>query len=203
MSTLAQALAQTSYTSYPRFLAFMAFVLPAECEFEPGHADDYDHVRMENVPGDTGGRTKDGIDQASHPDLDIAALTLDQAVFYYFQYDWIAGACASFPLGYGEFLCDVRINGGHGPQMVQQALNTLGANLVVDGWLGDHSKAAMRQYGDAGIKACLAQRDAYYEYLAEHHPNDRQFLDGWENRDQALASWIARNEALAAHLALS
>ena len=203
MKTLAQCLAETAYNYRPRFLTFMSFVMAAECEFDHGFQDDYDHVRTENVPGDNGGRTKYGIDQASHPRIDIANLTMNDAVGLYLTEDWIPGNCDAYPAGYGEFLCDVRLNGGHGPQMVQQGLNTLGAGLLVDGWLGSHSVAAMLHYGDAGVTASLARRDAFYQYLADNHPNDMQFLNGWENRDAALAAWLKRNQALAAHLAIT
>ena len=204
MKTLEQALAATPYTAqWSRFIDFMRFVLPAECVFDARHPDDYDWVEMEDVKGDSGGRTKYGIDQASHPTCNIAALTLDAALNLYLHEDWIAGGCCYLPQGYGEFVCDVRINGGHGPQMVQEGLNTLGAGLLVDGWLGAKSTAAMHQYGDAGVSASIARRDAFYQYLADNHPNDRQFLNGWENRDAALAAWLKRNQALASHLAIT
>ncbi len=58
----------------------------------------------------------------------------------------------------------------------------------------------MYYYGQKGVQALLARRDQFYRYLAQTHPNDRQFLAGWLNRDQALKGWTQHLTDLAAHL---
>jgi hypothetical protein len=49
-------------------------VFQHECAF-----DSQGNVKAENVPGDSGGPTKYGIDHASHPDVNIYNLTGDGA----------------------------------------------------------------------------------------------------------------------------
>jgi hypothetical protein len=61
----------------------IAFILPHEEEFARGYWGDERFVVVENVPGDDGGLTKYGIDEESHPDVDIANLTRDQAIAIY------------------------------------------------------------------------------------------------------------------------
>lgn len=201
---LDQAFTQAGPVGTPRFLAFMKFVIPSEIEFQQGHYGDYAFVRTEDVQGDDGGRTRYGIDQASHPRINIDTLSLKYALAIYYTQDWYGIGAENDPPGYGEFLADVHINGGNGPRMIQQALNTLpGISLHVDGFLGPMSQTAMIFAGEAGVKACLARRDEYYKYLAATVPHDRQFLAGWLNRDEALENWLQRNESLSVHLGLA
>jgi lysozyme family protein len=166
------------------FLDYMRFALPAETEFAIGHYGDYDHVRTENVANDAGGLTKFGVDQTSHPGVDIANLTLKQALVIYYKGDWTRSGAETMPPGYGPVLCDIHVNGGNGPVMLQEALNTLGAGLHVDGQLGHASHAAMVKYGDAGVRAFIARRDVRYDYLGEH--GKAKFLQGWLDRDRNL-----------------
>ncbi|MDB6138197.1 MAG: hypothetical protein JWO94_1269 [Verrucomicrobiaceae bacterium] len=204
MKTLTQALAECGLVGAQRFRNYCTFLLPSETAFESGHFGDWDHVRTEEVKGDNGGRTRYGIDQRSHPTVDVGGLTMGAALQIYLNGDWNLVAAAYMPPGYGEILCDIHVNGGNGGLMVQQALNGLGAAppLVEDGHVGPKTKAAMLIYGRPGLKAFLARRDAYFHYLAEHHADDRQFLTGWLNRDAALADWLEHNQNLRLHLGL-
>lgn len=203
MKTLADALAECQHIGTPRFRAYMGFLIPAETEFDQGHYGDYDHVRTECVPGDNGGRTRYGIDQSSHPHIDVGSLSLLDALVIYFNHDWTPIQAERWPAGYGETLCDIHINGGNGSLMLQQALNALGEHLVEDGFLGPLSLAAMIKHGEDGVLAFIDRRDRWYISLAATHPNDRQFLAGWENRDVALRAWLDRNVGLRNHLNLS
>ncbi|MDZ4287813.1 MAG: hypothetical protein U0984_07635, partial [Prosthecobacter sp.] len=62
-----------------RFLNAVTFVLDHETVFKRGHHGDYAQAIAENVSGDPGGVTKFGIDQRSHPNLDIVNLSLIEA----------------------------------------------------------------------------------------------------------------------------
>ena len=203
MTTLAQALTACDSIGTQRFRDYLAFLIPAEVAFQHGHYGDYDFVLTECVPGDTGGRTRYGIDQASHPSINVGALSLADAANLYNREVWAPVDAEHLPYGYGEGLADVRVNGGNGPVFLQQGLNDLGAGLVVDGHLGPKSRAAMLKYGSEGVHAFLNHRDAYFRYLAANHPNDRQFLAGWLDRDEALAGWLEHNNNLRLHLALA
>lgn len=173
----------------PRFLKTIEFTLKWETVFKKGHYGDFNYAITENVPGDAGGLTKFGIDQRSHPSTNIASLTLPQAKEIYFWQYWVPSGAESLPAGYGEVLFDIKVNGGDGPRMAQKGLNKLGAKLVVDGKLGPMTVAAMKKYGDAGIRELLVLRQNRYNILARK-PSRAKFLAGWTNRNTALARQV-------------
>lgn len=59
-------------------------------EFVIGHEGGY-----VNDPQDPGGETKFGISKRAYPDLDIKALTLEQAKSIYFRDYWVAAGCGA------------------------------------------------------------------------------------------------------------
>lgn len=189
-----------STTRSKRFAEAVAFVLLQEAVFAKGHQGNWNFVVSEKVKNDPGGLTKFGIDQRSHPDLDIESLTKDQAEAVYWKSYWLLVNGDKMPLGYGEILFDIRVNGGDGPKMLQQALNGLGEKLVVDGDIGPMTLAAMNKRGVDGIKAFLKRRQAYYDDLAglemidgmPHltHPKFAGFHAGWTNRNNALKKFV-------------
>ncbi len=176
------------------FTSAIAFVLPHEEEFARGHWGDEAFVVPENVAGDNGGVTKYGIDQASHPHVDVANLTKEQAVEIYHQ-EWLLHRCDLLPpkLAVADF--DVWVNGGQASVWLQEAYNTTHPNatpLKVDGVLGPTSLAALASaYQSVILDAFLAERDARFRTLAAKYPNDRQFLSGWLQRDLDLRKFLA------------
>lgn len=175
--------------STQRFQKALKFVLDHETVFKKGHWGDYDYVATENVPGDPGGTTRFGIDQRSHPNTNISKLTLEQATEIYWREYWLPTMADSFPAGYGEVLFDIKVNGGDGPRMLQRALNTLGADLTVDGKLGPLSVAAMQKYGKRGLEAFLDKRQERYDILARK-PSLKKFHAGWTNRNNDLRKFV-------------
>lgn len=172
-----------------RFENALKFVLDHETVFKKGHWGDYDYVTWENVSGDKGGVTKYGVDQRSHPKLGIKHLTLDQAKEVYYNDYWTKSKAEQMPDGYGEVLFDIRVNGGDGPRMLQNALNEGGADLTVDGILGPKSVAEMQKQGKKGLKRFLQKRQQRYNTLARQ-TSLRKFLDGWTNRNNDLAKFV-------------
>lgn len=172
-----------------RFNKAVRFVLDHETVFKKGHWGDYNYATWENVSGDKGGVTKYGIDQRSHPKLDIKNLTLDQAREIYFNDYWKKSRAEEMPEGYGEVLFDIRVNGGNGPKMLQDALNQCGGNLAVDGILGPKSVAEMNKQGIKGLKSFLKARQRRYDNLARQ-PKLKKFLQGWTNRNNDLAKFV-------------
>ena len=161
-------------TTTPRFENAVAFVLAHETVFKPRSKwGDYACATWEQDPDDPGGLTKFGIDQRSHPTADIKALTLEQARHIYFLEDWLPTGAEHLPAGYGEVLFDIKVNGGNGPQMLQQALNVLlpeERQLTVDGILGVRTHQAMYDEGKAGLLEFLHARDNRYRDLAASKP---------------------------------
>ena len=69
---------------------------------------------LTNDPQDPGGLTKYGISQRSHPDLDIANLTLDQAKALYRAEYWDVCACDLLPWERALCVFDTAVNQGPG-----------------------------------------------------------------------------------------
>lgn len=180
-----------------RFLRALAFVLPQECVYAPGKQGDLRHAVWENVSGDGGGVTKYGIDQRSHPRLDIKRLTLEEATEIYFQEYWVKSEAESMPAGYGEVLFDIKVNGGNGPLLLQQALNKVRVQqklldlpvLHEDGDIGPNTRRNMEEMGGAGLRQFLRERQARYDRLALK-PGLKKFHAGWTNRNEALARFV-------------
>lgn len=181
----------TDYAITERFKNAIEWLLPHEAVFQRGHYGDYNFVIAECVPGDRGGVTKFGVDQNSHPDVNIRALTFSQAVMIYLHSYWLPSRAESYPAGYGEVIFDIRVNGGNGPKLLQSGLAAIGQDVgAIDGVVGPKTKLAMAAAGKDGLKAFLQQREARYHRLAEENHSDKQFLEGWLNRNHDLAKFV-------------
>jgi len=128
------------------FPTALQFVFEHECVYEPGHEDDLDHVTWEDTPGDPGGLTKWGIDQASHPHLDIKNIDRAQATQIYHDEQWSRCRCDDLPQGYDIAVFDIAVNNGAGEaiMLLQRALNESGSlALAADGYIGPVTLAAL------------------------------------------------------------
>lgn len=175
----------------PRFLAFIPFVLEWETEFNRDGS-----VKVERDPDDPGGTTKYGIDQRSHPRVNIAALDESGAKLIYFG-EWMKFLCEELPSPFGEMVFDIRVNGGPAIGFLQQALVDAGcANFnrrafPIDGFCGPltirASETALADYRLAQevIGGICDQRNARYRRLAKRAAFSK-FLKGWLNRSEAL-----------------
>lgn len=166
----------------PRFLAFIPLLLDLEIA---RNADG--SVHTEHDPDDPGGATKYGIDQRSHPGVDIAALTQDQATAIYFG-EWTAAPVEALPPRLGELLFDIRVNGGPGAAWLQQALN-----VIADGFTGPQTLAAAQSLDAAGIAKAVQQvcayRDMRFVRLAGTNPRFEKYLNGWLNRSARVRAF--------------
>lgn len=195
MKTIEQTLAESTLANYPdAFQTAMDFILPHETVFEHGHQGDYDHVRTENVPGDNGGATRYGIDQSSHPGVDIDSLDLDAALAIYWK-EWQQHECDLLPDKLAVASFDVWVNGGHANVWLQHAYNETNdpsaAELSEDGNLGPESLRALANSDqDEVLRVFLEQRQARFNRLAQK-PSQGGFLAGWTNRNEDLAALLA------------
>jgi lysozyme family protein len=179
----------------------LKFVLDHECVFEKGHYGDMAHVITENVPGDSGGLTKFGIDQASHPHINIRALDYSQAAQIYRDGEWTRCRCDELPAGYDLAVFDIAVNMGTGTaaKMLQQALNegTDEPKIEVDGFIGPKTiSTALRAAADPRNNAMaefLKLRQSRYFAIVHNHPSQKKFLNGWLDRCHDLARAIASN----------
>ena len=174
-----------------RFEKWVAWLLLQETEFVRGHYGDFNYAKVDQPSGDPGGTTKFGIDQRSHPSTNIAKLTVDQAVQIYWWEYWTPCGAENMPMGWGEVLADIKVNGGDGPRMMQRAINASvprGAQLVVDGRIGPLTVNAANIAGHDGLRVFLAMRQARFNRLSAGGMS--RYLKGWTRRNDALASFV-------------
>lgn len=105
---------------------------------------------LSDHPKDKGGLTKYGISQRSYPNIDIKALTLDEARQLYKRDYWNALQMEHLPEGVRFDLFDMAVNSG-----VSQAVKTLqrAVGAGEDGKLGPVTIAAVRDLSDAQVVA--------------------------------------------------
>ena len=144
----------------PRFLNFIPFILKWETEFNKDGS-----VRVEHDPDDPGGTTKYGIDQRSHPHVDIAKLTKDDATGIYWS-EWQEAGCDTRPPGLGEVYFNACVNCGTGRA---QKLVALAKNDAAE---------------------FLRQQTDFYKRLVAERPRFQKYLRGWLNRVEALRKWL-------------
>lgn len=166
-----------------RFLKAVKFVLQHEAVFARGHYGDWNFVVSENVSADKGGVTKYGVDEASHPEVDVENLTYDQAVEIYYRAYWVPSRAEMMPVGVGELLFDIKVNGGNGVRMLQEALCKIGIECVPDGVIGPKTIAAVLSAGPEAVRALCIRRELRYRGIAAADPSQKRFLQGWINRN--------------------
>lgn len=142
--------------------------------------------KYENVPGDPGGPTKFGIDQRSHPTVNIRNLTRNQAKEIYRREYWAQVAGDQLPGRIAWALMDIDVNGGDEIGWLQEIVGT-----KVDRRLGPITIAAAKKANDKEVaKALLDRRERYYRSLGAK-PNFKKFLKGWLNRNNSLRNILS------------
>lgn len=135
----------------PRFLKFIPFIFKWEGEV------------YENDPGDPGGATKFGIDQRSHPGVDIKAITKQRATEIYFS-EWQQSQAETLPAGLGECYFNACVNCGKSR-----------ANKLFSDPAHPHTAAGF-----------LDSQEDFYRRLVTAKPALKKFLKGWLNRTAEL-----------------
>ena len=163
--------------------------LPMLLQFEGGYVDD---------PDDPGGETNKGItlrtfQQCAHellgidPNSDnLKALTGAQAGILYRSLFWNKVRGDDIGLqDLANIVCDFYVNAGtHATGLLQRVLNDLGANVTVDGAIGNASIQALSGLHQTEVYRRYKQgRIAYYQDLGQKYP---RFLNGWLNRVNAF-----------------
>jgi lysozyme family protein len=170
----------------------LKFVLEHETEFAKGHHGDMKFAVSENVSGDSGGLTKFGIDQRSHPYLDIENLTLEHASEIYRKEYWDKHKCGELPWPVNAVHFDNCVNMGPG-QAVKLLQRTVGTHD--DGIMGPHTKVALmaackvRSADVVALQIC-SQKEDFYVRLVEQKPALGKFKQGWLNRTNDLKESI-------------
>lgn len=189
-----EALAEAGVALYPpAFQTAIRFILEHETEFTKGHYGDYNHVRTEDVPGDNGSTTRYGIDKTSHPRVDVAGLTLNDAIDIYWH-EFQQHQCDKLPDKLAIAAFDVWVNGGHANEWLQAAFNANRGDqpeLAEDGNLGPVSLAALAGCDqDAVLNDFCNYREQRFRRLAER-PSLAQFKAGWLQRSTDLRALLS------------
>ncbi len=108
-----------------------------------------------NDPVDTGGETKYGISKRAHPDVDIANLTLEDALAIYRRDYWDFYRLDSFPSPLCIAMFDAYVQ--HNPKRVKE-------------WIPEDS---------TDWKTFNASRRLFYLRLIEKNPSQIRFKRGW------------------------
>lgn len=126
---------------------------------------DHEGRSFENDPDDPGGCTKFGVDQRSHPDVDIKNLTSEQATDIYWN-EWVKDGCEHLPSPIDWLFFDACVNCGVG--RAQQFLTSSARDP----------------------KKFQQERIDFYNRLANQKPVLKKFLKGWLSRVNDLSKEI-------------
>jgi lysozyme family protein len=132
-----------------------------------------------NDPVDAGGETKYGISKRSYPSVDIAALTLDEAIKIYERDYWNRmklGTFHSQRIAWKVF--DIEVNTGRGDELLQKALGLVSDGIVGSKTIEAANKADVERLMDKLIEL---QVKRYVEIVVKS-PAKLKFLVGWINR---------------------
>lgn len=129
-----------------------------------------------NNPADPGGETNWGICKRSYPDIDIAALTREQAKAIYLRDFWIRGQMDKMPSAIAFQAFDIAVNSGieTAVRMLQRAVD-----VADDGHIGPVTLAAVASKPLADVlMRVVAERLDFYAKLKTFDTFGR----GWTRR---------------------
>jgi len=186
--TIADILSATNTAGYSsRFRRWLAFTLKWECECSADH-----QIKLENVPGDSGGLTFAGLterDDGITPDV-----TPIWVGYTYRERYWIASQAEALPMAVGECVANYALNCGptRAARFLQTALLDFGmgtlsrGGVTVDGILGPRSRACSWKVPSSRelAIAVISKGNAYYRGIATGERE--KFLQGWLNRSADL-----------------
>ena len=129
-----------------------------------------------NDPADPGGETKYGISHRAYPDIDIKALTLDQARDIYRRDYWQAASCDRMPERIGHLVFDCAVHHG-----VKTAIKLLQRALRVadDGEFGPVTRGQLLARDTGETASLLMAERAVYMTTCSAWPT---FKRGWLKR---------------------
>ncbi len=175
-----------------RFQYCLDFVLRHETEY----FDDGVRVRVEHDPQDPGGTTKYGLDQRSHPHVDIENLTLEQATKIYYNNEWKDCRCDELMPPWDLAVFDAAVNCGSHRAIVwlQKAVG-----VIADGFIGPKTIAAVGASTVGEFADFIALRKNYYQNHVRTSLRLR-YLKGWLARvaDLEVAARIGDENGTAA-----
>lgn len=135
-----------------------------------------------NDPQDPGGETRYGISKRSYPHLDIKNITLQQARDIYWHDFWkkpLFNEVRNFGLVCKLFDLGVNMGAQRAVRMLQDAANLLGADLIVDGYIGPQTLAFVNGYHHPRALKMALIIMAGNHYIRQ---KKNRFIAGWLKR---------------------
>lgn len=140
---------------------------------------------MVNDKYDRGGKTKYGISQKAHPDIDIENLTPKQAREIYKKEYFDNTGASKLPLPLAMQVFDYAVNSGQG-RAVKDLQKVIG--VKPDGIIGDKTLDALSKSNqDEILTKYIAARGQNYQRIIQNDPTQERFKEGWYNRLSDLA----------------
>jgi lysozyme family protein len=135
-------------------------------------------------PADPGGLTKFGISQKAYPNLDIRALTMDEAISIYHRDYWLPISGDDLPPALAIATFDCAVN--QGVTKAKRILQ-LGLSVTVDGVIGPKTLEAAARAGRSATRRILAFRLAEYARLMAENKSLLVYAVNWSHRVISLA----------------
>ena len=135
-----------------------------------------------NDPYDKGGETKYGIAKRWYPDIDIKALTKNDAVNIYYNEYWRPSRAEELPNDIKSTYFDMCVNMGQSQavKILQHAINSRKVNKIKeDGVIGN---ITIENSGRISKKRLQAYRCLFYGKLVNKKPEQERFYYGWFKR---------------------
>ena len=149
---------------------------------DPGGATNYGvSLRWLKTQGYAGDLDHDGDVDA----MDVRVLTPEIATRFYRDEFWRRQYDQFFAQAIATKVFDTAVNCGHGPahKILQRALNSFGAQVQVDGWVGPKTVlAANMAETEALLWAMRGEQGKFYSALIARNPKLAVFATGWANR---------------------
>jgi len=126
--------------------------------------------------------TKYGISASSYPDLDIQALTEDEAIEIYRKGYWRSYMdMMPFPIAAKLFDCSVNMGCKWAAILLQRA-----AGVIDDGHIGHDTLMAINKDDvDLLLRRYISAIKRYYDKVIEAHPEKEKYHKGWIARAES------------------
>ncbi|AZQ10143.1 glycoside hydrolase family 108 protein [Shewanella khirikhana] len=133
-----------------------------------------------NDPKDPGGETKFGISKRAFPALDIAALSIDDAVRIYHRSYWNAAHCQEWSAPLALYMLDAAVQ--HGAVTAIRLLQEI-IGSKPDGKVGPLTRNAVQGMDVEYLCARYGLRRArLYARIIRNDVSQVRFIEGWHNR---------------------
>jgi|TARA_R100000900_G_scaffold125970_1_gene100524 lysozyme family protein len=135
-----------------------------------------------NDPLDKGGETNFGIAKRWYPDLDIKALTKNDAVNIYYNDYWKPSKAEQLPNNLQATYFDMCVNMGQtrAVKILQETINSTGSTTIAqDGIIGS---ITIKSAVNVSKQRLQAYRCLFYSKIVNEEPSQKRFYYGWFKR---------------------